>query len=89
MSNDHQQAAVIHRSTFSVACLEYMIDAAQRSVLFWDVMRQRGNQYREHLAETVSACAGLQGRTCDGRPDAGAAGELFAGSHHAAGGRRD
>ena len=33
--------------------MEYMIDAAQRSVLFWDVMRQRGNQYREHLAETV------------------------------------
>jgi hypothetical protein len=32
---------------------EYMIDAAQRSVLFWDVMRQRGNQYREHLAETA------------------------------------
>jgi pimeloyl-ACP methyl ester carboxylesterase len=31
--------------------LEYMIDAAQRSVLFWDVMRQRGNQYREHMAE--------------------------------------
>ena len=31
--------------------MEYMIDAAQRSVLFWDVMRQRGNQYREHLAE--------------------------------------
>ena len=30
---------------------DYMIDAAQRSVLFWDVMRQRGNQYREHLAE--------------------------------------
>ena len=33
--------------------VEYMIDAAQRSVLFWDVMRQRGNQYREHLAETA------------------------------------
>jgi hypothetical protein len=31
--------------------VEYMIDAAQRSVLFWDVMRQRGNQYREHLAK--------------------------------------
>src|SRR5262249_46711457 len=27
--------------------IEYMVDAAQRSVLFWDVMRQRGNQYRE------------------------------------------
>src|SRR5438128_7626424 len=33
--------------------VDYMIDAAQRTVLFWDVMRQRGNQYRQHLAETV------------------------------------
>src|SRR6185312_3572555 len=32
---------------------DYLVDAAQRSVLFLDVMRQRGNQYREHLAETV------------------------------------
>ena len=33
--------------------VDYMVDAAQRSFLFWDVLRQRGNQYREHLAETV------------------------------------
>jgi pimeloyl-ACP methyl ester carboxylesterase len=33
--------------------MDYGIDAAQRTVLFWDVMRQRGNQYREHLAQTV------------------------------------
>ena len=33
--------------------MEFMVDAAQRSVLFWDVMRQRGNQYREHIAETA------------------------------------
>ena len=33
------------------SAMEYAIDAAQRNVLFWDVMRQRGNQYREHLAE--------------------------------------
>jgi pimeloyl-ACP methyl ester carboxylesterase len=33
--------------------MDYMIDAAQRGVLFCDVMRQRGNQYRERLAETV------------------------------------
>ncbi len=32
---------------------EYFVDAAQRSVLYWDVMRQRGNQYREHLAKTA------------------------------------
>ncbi|MGC1880998.1 MAG: DUF3141 domain-containing protein, partial [Pseudolabrys sp.] len=33
--------------------MEYAVDAFQRSVLFWDVMRQRGNQYREHMAETA------------------------------------
>ena len=33
--------------------IEYAIDTAQRSLLFLDVMRQRGNQYREHLAETA------------------------------------
>jgi pimeloyl-ACP methyl ester carboxylesterase len=32
---------------------DYMIDAAQRTILFWDVMRQRSNAYREHLAETA------------------------------------
>jgi len=35
------------------AAMDYLIDAAQRSTLFWDVMRQRGNQYQEHLAETA------------------------------------
>jgi hypothetical protein len=33
--------------------MDYMIDAAQRSVLFWDIMRQRGEQFREHMAEAV------------------------------------
>ena len=33
--------------------IEYLADAAQRSVLFWDVMRQRGNAYREHVAQTA------------------------------------
>ena len=33
--------------------VEYLIDAAERSVLFWDVLGQRGNQYREHLADTT------------------------------------
>jgi pimeloyl-ACP methyl ester carboxylesterase len=30
---------------------EYLIDASQRMVLFWDVMRQRGNQYLESTAQ--------------------------------------
>ena len=29
----------------------YLLDAAQRTVLFWDVLRQRGNQYLEHMAQ--------------------------------------
>jgi Protein of unknown function (DUF3141) len=33
--------------------IEYAVDAAQRSILFWDVMRQRSNQYHAHLAETA------------------------------------
>ncbi len=30
---------------------EYATDAAQRSVLFWDVLRQRGNNFLEHLRQ--------------------------------------
>ena len=32
---------------------EYLVDAGQRSILFWDVMRQRGAQYHAQLKETV------------------------------------
>ena len=32
---------------------EYLVDAAQRTVLYLDVMRQRGNQFLEHMAKTV------------------------------------
>jgi hypothetical protein len=37
----------------SAPAIDYLVDAAQRSVLFWDVMRQRGNQYRAHLAQSA------------------------------------
>ncbi|HSM73787.1 MAG TPA: DUF3141 domain-containing protein [Desulfobacterales bacterium] len=33
--------------------ISYLVDAGQRTVLFWDVMRQRGNQYLERMAEKV------------------------------------
>ncbi len=32
---------------------KYALDAVQRGVLYWDVIRRRGNQYREHMAKTV------------------------------------
>jgi Protein of unknown function (DUF3141) len=38
---------------WGAAAAEYWVDAAQRGVLFWDVMRQRGNQFRAHMAETA------------------------------------
>ena len=48
--------------------LEYMADAAQRSVLYWDVMRQRGNQYREHLAQAAPHVLNYKGElVVDGR----------------------
>src|SRR6201988_4203664 len=43
--------------------VEYMVDAGQRSVLLLDILRQRGDQYREHAAQTaphvLSYAAGL------------------------------
>ncbi len=33
--------------------IEYIVDAGQRTVLYLDVMRQRGNQYEEHMAQTA------------------------------------
>jgi pimeloyl-ACP methyl ester carboxylesterase len=48
--------------------VDYMIDAGQRTVLFWDVMRQRGNQYREHLAQTMPHVLNYEGELIiDGR----------------------
>ena len=35
------------------SAVEYLVDAGQRSVLFLDVMRRRGDQYREHVAQTA------------------------------------
>jgi len=37
----------------AASAFEYLVDAAQRSVLFWDVMRQRGNTYREQLKKVA------------------------------------
>ncbi|MEH2511840.1 pimeloyl-ACP methyl ester carboxylesterase [Nitrobacteraceae bacterium AZCC 1564] len=39
--------------SFFASAMEYLVDCGQRSVLFLDVMRKRGVQYREHLAETA------------------------------------
>ena len=51
-SQSTEPAAAYALGPFAPA-VEYMTDAAQRAVLFLDVLRQSGNQYREHLAETA------------------------------------
>src|SRR5258705_4323059 len=58
MTSDHRQQSPIGTmcaNAFGMfaPAMEYMVDAAQRCVLFCDVMRQRGNQYRERLDESV------------------------------------
>ncbi len=30
--------------------MQYLVDAAQRTILYWDTMRRRGNQYHRHMA---------------------------------------
>jgi len=51
-SQDPGRELISNLGIFAPA-LEYVVDAAQRSVLFLDVMRQRGNQYHEHLAKSA------------------------------------
>jgi hypothetical protein len=47
---------------------EYIGDATQRTLLFSDVLRQRGNQYREHLAQTAPHVLSFTGEVVvDGR----------------------
>jgi pimeloyl-ACP methyl ester carboxylesterase len=50
------------------AAWEYWIDACQRAILFWDVMRQRGNQYYAQKAKDVPHVLVFEGElVLDGR----------------------
>ena len=42
-----------HDNNVLTPALAYLVDAAQRQVLFMDAMRERGNQYLEHCAKAV------------------------------------
>ena len=48
-SNPHETQAI----DLFASAIDYMLDAGQRSILFWDVMRQRGNQYHEHQTKVA------------------------------------
>ncbi|MGV7212269.1 DUF3141 domain-containing protein [Bradyrhizobium sp. UFLA05-112] len=53
MSMDTAQLPGGPMSGLVASAVEYLVDAGQRSVLFLDIMRQRGDQYREHVAQTA------------------------------------
>src|SRR5882762_5421743 len=53
MSMDKATTSGVVMSGLVASAVEYMVDAGQRSVLFMDIMRRRGDQYREHLSETA------------------------------------
>src|SRR5215469_5184988 len=73
MSSSPQKQQYETAATFGALApaVEYLIDASQRSILFWDVMCQRGNRYREHQAETAphvlefAVALEVDGRTLD------------------------
>src|SRR5215207_2785567 len=51
MSTDKQTISGEVLPRLFASGLEYLVDTGQRSILFLDVMRERGLQYREHIAE--------------------------------------
>ena len=53
MSLDNRELPRDAMSGLVAQAVEYMVDAGQRSALFLDIMRQRGDQYRKHVAETA------------------------------------
>ena len=64
--------------------LDYLVDAAQRSVLYWDVLRQRGNQYQEHISREAPHVLSYGAELNSRRPHARTAGELCSRPHHPA-----
>jgi hypothetical protein len=51
-----------------LSAVEYAVDAWQRSILFLDVMRQRGDQYLEHMKESAPHVLEYKAELiCDGR----------------------
>ena len=84
MSTDKQAIPGDALPALFASAFEYLVDTGQRSVLFLDVMRQRGLQYREHIAETAPHVLNYAVELIiDGR-NLAAAGELCAGTRRSA-----
>ena len=51
-TRERSSLPVPQAASFWSDAAEYFADAAQRTILYWDVMRQRGNQYHEQQKRT-------------------------------------
>ena len=65
----------------------YATDFAQRSILFWDTLRERGNNFVEHNRAGIAAGPAFRPRDGRRRQEARPSGQLCAGAHRPAGGR--
>ena len=64
---EHETTAAVGLAPW-VAAFDYTVDAWQRGILFLDVVRQRGNQYLEHMAKQAPHVLQFQGElVVDGR----------------------
>ena len=81
-------AAAVQTADPWTSMYRYGVDFAQRSILFWDTLRQRGNNFVEHARRGHAAGAALRLRDDARRAHVRAPGQLRARAHHAAG-RRD
>lgn len=45
----HTESPSMDPVHWSSAALDYWIDRSQRTILFWDILRKRGNNYNSHL----------------------------------------
>lgn len=61
-------ATVMDPFGFGRAAMSYWRDSVERSVLYWDVMRERGNQYLAHMEQTKPNVLGFDTQVLmDGR----------------------
>ncbi|WP_249975370.1 DUF3141 domain-containing protein [Vreelandella olivaria] len=53
-------ASMLDPFGFGRAAVDYWRDSMERSILYWDVMRERGNQYLEHMEQTKPNVLGFE-----------------------------
>ena len=75
------------RGNSPLARAQYAVDFAQRSILFWDTLRQRGNNFLEHERQGLPPVLHFDYEIDHGRALAQASGQLRAAAHRSAKGR--